>query len=337
MPAAAARVRSESGTSRAAQAASGTRRNPSNAALRRALPEVDSRGRREPVLEPLAAVADPDPFLQQHWRRRRARVMAGSLAAGLAFGLACAWWFGEPDRMDFALAAVNDEALKLLASLDRPRPRDSSGASQAQVTASSPPQVATTPEPQDRPDPVPVVVTPAPAPTPQNAPPSAASEDTSTAMAEPAPQSVSRPPVASVDPSKKKAKSKSKTGEPGVRAEKRKPPQVASAKSGKKTSPSATADKRDDDLDRLRSQAYSESSRDREQHLRPKPATPPAPAAVTPISTNSAENRISHKKELAQCEKLDGLFFQERCKWRICQDQWGNNGCPSFPQQAVRF
>jgi hypothetical protein len=41
------------------------------------------------------------------------------------------------------------------------------------------------------------------------------------------------------------------------------------------------------------------------------------------------------RQMLARCEKLDGVFWQEQCKWRICDGRWGKNGCPSYTRDKV--
>lgn len=281
-------------------------------------------------------------------------MVAGAVISAVLVGAGSAWWFGKLDQID-AVAALNTQAGRLIASLERTTSSDSSGASgssQAQAGVEdlrSAPETATSadsqaavrapaPVPRDAPDPAPVVVTPAPAAAPATTAQARPNVEPADPPQSSSSQNVSKPAVASVDARKRKERNKEKTAEQRPRGEKRRAPQVAAAKPAKKSSANS-ADKRDDDLDRLRSQAYGESSRDRKGRMlpTPKPPSPQSAVAVTPISTAGAEGRVSYKKELAQCEKIDGLFYQERCKWRICKDQWGSHGCPSFPQQSVRF
>lgn len=97
---------------------------------------------------------------------------------------------------------------------------------------------------------------------------------------------------------------------------------------------------RDDEIDRLKSQAYGESSRDRSRRgappAAPRPSPASAPSSMTPVNSTAEEpRRVGMQKELARCEKLQGLFYQERCKWRLCSDQWGRNGCPSYPKNEA--
>jgi hypothetical protein len=38
---------------------------------------------------------------------------------------------------------------------------------------------------------------------------------------------------------------------------------------------------------------------------------------------------------LARCEKLDGLIWRERCKWKICDGRWGRDGCPAHARERL--
>jgi hypothetical protein len=49
---------------------------------------------------------------------------------------------------------------------------------------------------------------------------------------------------------------------------------------------------------------------------------------------NSAEivstRRINMHTLVEKCTSMDNLIDREKCKWRICNGQWGKNGCPSY-------
>lgn len=330
----------------------------------------DGHGRREPVLDPLTVSNSGPGLTPPPSRRLRNSAIAVAMLTGIAIGIGSAWWFAELDEMDRALASAGFS--RGATDIPRPTTQGSAAATAEQLAGLAPPSerparnqdtpgapqdsAAETPDMPATPGAASTPATPAAAPKVVSPAPAAVtsladqdgvpdSNSTGTASAE-----VSKPAVASVDARPARDKSRDKNKETGKEASKdrdrpraqdnkRSASQVASAKRSKKPAPvaRATPDKSDEELDRLRSQAYSESSRDREQRVLPKPASPATAVAVTPISTAGAEGRVSHKKELAQCEKLDGLFPRERCKWRICKDEWGSNGCPSFAQQAVRF
>jgi hypothetical protein len=305
----------------------------------------DGRGRREPVLDPLTVSNNGRGLTPPPSRRLRNSAIVMAMLTGIAIGIGSAWWFAELDEMDRVLASAGASARASAGASTGQRSGDSGSAGatveQAAGVASPAERLARareTADGRDAPDApaaTPKVVSPSPA-----AVASSADQDgvPNSGVASTASAEVSKPPVASVDarPAKEKSKAKER---PQAQDSKRSASQTAAAKRSKKSAPVARAlpEKSDDDIERLRSQAYSESSRDREQRMLPKPTGPATAVAVTPISTASAESRLSHKKELAQCEKLDGLLYRERCKWKICKDQWGNNGCPSFSQPAVRF
>jgi hypothetical protein len=49
-----------------------------------------------------------------------------------------------------------------------------------------------------------------------------------------------------------------------------------------------------------------------------------------PIADKSSRTRAM----LASCESRRNFFLREKCKWRLCSDSWGKNGCPSYQMQA---
>jgi hypothetical protein len=56
--------------------------------------------------------------------------------------------------------------------------------------------------------------------------------------------------------------------------------------------------------------------------------------------TSSRRDRTAARKtritlaQLARCERIDGLFRREQCKWKVCGGRWGVNGCPSYAQNT---
>jgi hypothetical protein len=40
------------------------------------------------------------------------------------------------------------------------------------------------------------------------------------------------------------------------------------------------------------------------------------------------------RAQLASCEHARNFFLREKCKWHLCGDSWGKNGCPSYQMQA---
>jgi hypothetical protein len=59
-------------------------------------------------------------------------------------------------------------------------------------------------------------------------------------------------------------------------------------------------------------------------------------AKQTQKASQYASPRQRHVRQvLARCEKLDGVFWREQCKWRVCDGQWGRNGCPSYTRDKL--
>lgn len=62
--------------------------------------------------------------------------------------------------------------------------------------------------------------------------------------------------------------------------------------------------------------------------------------SVEEITTARASSRHSQSSaklrahtvqgRLARCERLTNIFVREQCRWRLCSDSWGKNGCPSY-------
>lgn len=51
---------------------------------------------------------------------------------------------------------------------------------------------------------------------------------------------------------------------------------------------------------------------------------------VSPSRTATVSERHV-RATLARCERASNIFRREQCKWRICGDAWGKNGCPYYP------
>lgn len=101
----------------------------------------------------------------------------------------------------------------------------------------------------------------------------------------------------------------------------------------------ATLDARSEEVSRLKAEAYSETRRDRLSRSTPAKAAPKeenikqkgAKRQPTALSGSvSSTKKTDLRRALARCKQEEGLFFQERCKWRLCNGQWGQYGCPSY-------
>jgi hypothetical protein len=118
------------------------------------------------------------------------------------------------------------------------------------------------------------------------------------------------------------------------------PKKIASAattrRAGKRTAV-ASRKERTEEIDRLKTQAFSETRKDRLD--RGKAAGKPS-ARAAQFDPQSAKPTSSKTKQLAstaglrnqfmQCEHNGNFFSRERCKWRVCGGKWGRDGCPSY-------
>jgi hypothetical protein len=118
------------------------------------------------------------------------------------------------------------------------------------------------------------------------------------------------------------------------------PKKIASAattrRAGKRTAV-ASRKERTEEIDRLKTQAFSETRKDRLD--RGKAAGKPS-ARAAQFDPQSAKPTSSKTKQLAstaglrnqfmQCGHNGNFFSRERCKWRVCGGKWGRDGCPSY-------
>jgi hypothetical protein len=101
-----------------------------------------------------------------------------------------------------------------------------------------------------------------------------------------------------------------------------------------RTSGQAARDSRSEEVGRLKAKAYSETRRDRLGSSEPAKPSPKEdrikrqPASLSDSISSSQSTDL--RRALAKCNDEDGLFYRERCKWRLCNGQWGKYGCPSY-------
>jgi hypothetical protein len=98
-----------------------------------------------------------------------------------------------------------------------------------------------------------------------------------------------------------------------------------SSRTGRSGAPLARKE-RMEEIDRLKSQAFAETKRDRLDNAR---AAGKTSAPATPFNQQLAA-RTTPNKELLQCEQQTNFIQREQCKWRVCGGKWGRNGCPSY-------
>lgn len=103
----------------------------------------------------------------------------------------------------------------------------------------------------------------------------------------------------------------------------------------KRTAPAKNT--KDREIERIRQQAEDElkkkSERGRQLGRSRASNGVTAKASQRRQGAASARNAAqrSVKVSLARCEHASSFIRREQCKWRICGDSWGKNGCPYYP------
>jgi hypothetical protein len=87
---------------------------------------------------------------------------------------------------------------------------------------------------------------------------------------------------------------------------------------------------RNEEIDRIRTQAFSETRKDRLSRIRA-----PAKVPATSRRFRPSAKVASARSELTQCGRNANFFHRERCKWRVCGGRWGQNGCPSYDHKQA--
>lgn len=103
---------------------------------------------------------------------------------------------------------------------------------------------------------------------------------------------------------------------------------------------SVSAKDRSKEIDRLRSQAFSET---RKESLGNSKANSPA-SELSPQSQNRRGSRSTQRASdtrgataYARCERVPDLISREICKWQACGNKWGRDGCPSFKSKKDAY
>jgi hypothetical protein len=104
----------------------------------------------------------------------------------------------------------------------------------------------------------------------------------------------------------------------------------------KKPAPALDKKDRGEEIDRLKTQAFSETKKDRIDKAT-TPANPSEPTdQFSPLSTKQNSFREKRRTPIAtrdaygQCQRNANLFQREQCKWQVCSGKWGKHGCPSY-------
>lgn len=315
----------------------------------RAPPEFPERPRRPPP--PPANRAPPKPEQRPIYARRTPPVHAtassrtvfiGLFVASIAMGLGSAWWMSGSNAVQSAASSV-------------PAPVAAMAKAEEKIPGSTP---STTPEPEPAPAPANETVI-ALAPPAENTAAIAPLETLETPE-QPVPQTPEPPPVpqtspdiadapasASDNPAIKTAeKPEERTTVPA--AEPPRPKKIAKAGTthrARKQTVVVTKKERGEEIDRLKTQAFSETTKDRIGNVKPRAKTPATGYQLDPQSARRKSYRPSQSARtagtrtvLAQCEHGANLFRREQCKWQVCGGKWGEDGCPSYDhKQAMNY
>ncbi len=106
-------------------------------------------------------------------------------------------------------------------------------------------------------------------------------------------------------------------------------PRMAHRQAKKRVAPVVRQD-RSEEIDRLRTQAFSETRQDRLDRINGARASKlpiglPRPGRAT-LATRHAFN---------DCEHSGNILRREQCRWKVCGGRWGKNGCPSYESKQA--
>lgn len=111
----------------------------------------------------------------------------------------------------------------------------------------------------------------------------------------------------------------------------------ADKSSGKTTA--AAKKERLKEIDRVRTQAYSETKKDRLNGARNQGTgnsyAPQSSKKKNPRNAAQLAKSRNTQTAYARCESRSNLIERERCKWQLCSSSWGKNGCPSFARNET--
>jgi hypothetical protein len=103
-------------------------------------------------------------------------------------------------------------------------------------------------------------------------------------------------------------------------------PRSTPTRQAKKRSAPVAKQDRSEEIDRLRTQAFSETRKDRVGRI-----SGAKPGARMPISSiKSARLASATRRAFSECDNSANILRREQCRWKVCGGRWGRNGCPSY-------
>ncbi len=101
-------------------------------------------------------------------------------------------------------------------------------------------------------------------------------------------------------------------------------------------STSVTKKERMKEIDRVRSQAYSETSKDRiggrKSGSSGSSIGPQSERRNSYRAAKLAQHTVT-SAQYARCERISHIIRREQCKWQLCNNKWGKGACPSFKHE----
>ncbi len=249
------------------------------------------------------------------------------LLAGLAIGIWRTWMVDEKLETSSAkkpiaaagpsVAAVND-ASSLQSSIDRayipPALRPEDGQEGQMSNNSQIGALAIDPGPVNAPS------------SPSTAPKASLNAEHASKSAQEV-TSASSPKIAAMESAPKMMDSRP------ARSEARKEEARKSGKTGSSQKvASSTRKERLKEIDRVRTQAFSETSKDRVGERKSKPESQIGPQSQrrSDVRTSKVVQNLVTSSQYARCERIDHIIRREKCKWELCNNKWGKGACPSF-------
>lgn len=111
-----------------------------------------------------------------------------------------------------------------------------------------------------------------------------------------------------------------------------------------RTSNTTNKKERAAELDRLRAQAFAETSRDRIETIKRAHRSSGTigqagrtAAKAAPERTASPIRKASTADQFNQCKRRSSFLEREKCKWRVCAGKWGQNGCPAYKHDIASY
>jgi len=116
------------------------------------------------------------------------------------------------------------------------------------------------------------------------------------------------------------------------------------ASKSRHSSATVARSERTDEIGRLKSQAFSETTSDRIKDRKSKQRPPLSDYIFLPQSSSEKEGTPARngkatkvKEALGQCQHRSNFFRREYCKWQVCDGRWGKYGCPSFENKTASY